>query len=183
MAASGSRASAMRRGRPTGRHRRRRRRRGALPDRWRRNPTRRSSPRSPHGVPARPAHRRPAGRRRQPRGRLSRAGRPAPTRRGGAREPAGLGRWRRPSAQTRHGAAPDRPPRRERAGHDRHPGRRPAVLRLGQRPPDGRRRRRSTSCCPGRSPWRSSRRAWSTSASRPRTSGTTASSSGSAARR
>ena len=43
--------------------------------------------------------------------------------------------------------------------------------------------RRSTSCCPARSPWRSSRPAWSTSGSRPPTSGTTASSSGSAARR
>ena len=37
-----------------------------------------------------------------------------------------------------HGAAPDRPARRERAGHDRHPGRRPALLRLGQRPADRR---------------------------------------------
>ena len=37
----------------------------------------------------------------------------------------------------RDGAAADRASRRERAGHDRHPGRRPAVLRLGRGPADG----------------------------------------------
>ena len=66
---------------------------------------------------------------------------------------------------------------------DRHPGRRPAVLRLGRDPAGGRRAGRSTSCCPARWRSRSSRPASSTSGSRPPTSATTASSSGSADRR
>ena len=139
----------------------------------------------------RSAHRRAADRGRQPRGRLPRAGR-----RGSAdeaarattpdgrttREPARIAR-RGDHGPDRDGAAADRAAWRERPGHDRHPGRRPALLRLGQRPADRERPPGRLPAARGRSRWRSSRPAWSTSASRPPTSATTASSSGSAARR
>ena len=102
-----------------------------------------------------PADRRAADGRRQPRGRLPRARRRdaggrrrRPARRSRPDEPAGLAAGRDPRPD-RDGAAADRAPRRERPGHDRHPGRRPAVLRLGRRPADRRAAGRSTSCCPG----------------------------------
>ena len=75
----------------------------------------------------------------------------------------------------RDGAAADRPARRERARDDHHPGRRPPLLRLGRaccRPGAA---LPWTSSCRGRSRWRSSRPASSTSGSRPPTSATTAS--------
>ena len=83
----------------------------------------------------------------------------------------------------RRGAAPDGAPRREPAGHRRHPGRRPRLLRddLDPRPCPG--RAPSTPCCRAPSPWPSSRPGSSTSGSRPPTSGAMACSSGSAARR
>ena len=90
------------------------------------------------------------------------------------REPPGaVGRFE-PRAD-RDGAAADRASRRERPGHDRHPRRRPAVLRLGRGPADGEWLDRSISSCRGPSPWRSSRPASSTSGSRPPTNATTGS--------
>ena len=74
--------------------------------------------------------------------------------------------------------------RREPAGADRHPGGRPAVLRL-RRPRPGARRPGTDRRPPARAPWRSrsSPPGSSTSASRPPTSAPTGCSSGWAARR
>ena len=90
-----------------------------------------------------------------------------------------------PSVATRlrRRAAPDRASRREPARDARHPGRRAGVLRVGSASAGDSRPSRSTSCCRACSRWPSSRAGWSTSASPPPTSGTTACSSASAARR
>ena len=53
-----------------------------------------------------------------------------------ADEPPGTAR-RGDRSPDRDGAAADRASRRERPGHDRHPRRRPALLRLGRDPADG----------------------------------------------
>jgi hypothetical protein len=79
------------------------------------------------------------------------------------REPAGVATGGDPRPG-RDGAAADRASRRERAGHHRHPGRGPAVLRVGHLPTgDG---PAVDFLLPGALALRSSRRAWSTSGSR-----------------
>ena len=96
----------------------------------------------------RSAHRRAPVGRREPRGRLPRPRRRRPRVTEPPDEPPRLARCGDPRPGV-DGAAADRAARRERPRHDRHPGRRPAVLRDGRASSTRVSRTRSTSSCPG----------------------------------